>query len=695
MQDLTTDYPDSGRNPFEDDVFSADTPIPGEENVHRAAFYRCVQIVEELELNPRNTGSGRIVVISSPKAGFGKTHLLARIADQVADSANRIELRFLSRSVSWNRLLADAVLAQQTAVSPNFVSFSLFEEAAGHFLSTLIRCAVTQSIIEERECPVSMSSLETESAALFSESARSKFLNWLRKKSNLLARRTRMTSHGLSPDDTVFWTRLFISLFSKDSKDSPSLSGLDEEDAKSRFLQLLRIASDCRPLFVTVDHLDGSFGSENLGLEISTVLTSISENVPASLIILSVNRDVWNSVFPGKLPSAMLDRMTGDLISLAPCSPEEAIELVTQRLRDFEISERKSGEFAAMSSEKLNWNRDKKLYPRRVFRQVRELWTENKNEFSNAVEEILEAFGELPTEEKQRGEETNFTPDSTFAASRLAETQNIFEGQKLVYPDRPHLQPEFQSPITEHSSEPPRADRIKKRLPLDINPPIQIPDPDQPAASTFSTDDGGEEKKKGKNGHSHSGNKKSVSSENGTLDLEAYYLDIENQYLGNEEDHILDLPALEKFIKEVGHRHEPLIQREVGMNGGGGSCICWEAEHRLIWIGFEPCHNVYYYTHLLQKAMSGNRKGKIVCFSHHSVPFNSGTFARRGINLETLKNYFDVVQFSDGELAMINAAIRFLADADEMGEGEAGLKLILKRLDPLWQRLCQPLTRAA
>jgi hypothetical protein len=66
-----------------------------------------------------------------------------------------------------------------------------------------------------------------------------------------------------------------------------------------------------------------------------------------------------------------------------------------------------------------------------------------------------------------------------------------------------------------------------------------------------------------------------------------------------------------------------------------------------------------------------------------------------GITNEILKQYFDIIHLSDAELVLINAAARFTKETVDKGYEEEGIKFIIKKLNPLWQRLCQPLGSSA
>src|SRR6056297_1935633 len=106
-------------NPFTDDVFvdHADN-LPGVEQIHSDTVSKLVDAVETMA--DTNTGAspftsaGRTILLTAPRAGYGKSHLVARTRELVSERASSFVLPFQpAKPISWSAAL-DSVLLQAT-----------------------------------------------------------------------------------------------------------------------------------------------------------------------------------------------------------------------------------------------------------------------------------------------------------------------------------------------------------------------------------------------------------------------------------------------------------------------------------------------------------------------------------------------------------------------------------------------------
>ena len=302
---------------------------------------------------------GEIVLLSSPLAGYGKSHLIGRLSRSLGSSVMTVPLS-LGPTPAWEDLVTGAVtrLAQSTSSVP--LETSSLEEAAARFLSLLILSGMKRGILHADDCPVSLSMLENDYQAAFSHRSTREMVAWLKGKLALLSADPfpAGTPLGEIPSrDLLFWSRYFLKYVSGERR-APEIPVDDSEEGnRERFLQLLQIASSCRPLLLVADHLDSCHGSDSAGMKIVNIVSTIAERIPSSLILFSVNRDVWETVFEEKLPSAFLDRLTRNVLGLDSISAGEARQLIIDRLYLDGLTYHKSHLFAAALS------RDRELGP--------------------------------------------------------------------------------------------------------------------------------------------------------------------------------------------------------------------------------------------------------------------------------------------------------------------------------------------
>jgi len=409
MQDFTN--PDfmaqRNANPFSDDVF-VDHPdhLPGVVRIHHRPFQRIAQAVEAMVASPREEATsqliGRTILLTAPRAGYGKTHLAARLREHLRTAAVTVTLPLdPSRPVTWPVALSSILRQFCRHPAIRHGSDSLFEETGRYFLSRLVLSHLDGDG-DENDCPEGTARIRTDFAELFAGESESGLLHWTEKRSHHLSREADpdlLHSLGLSPSELGFWTRLLIDWNLRGDPAMESLKGLSNGEARERLLQWLRIAAFHRPVLVVADGLDGFFGSETAGMEIAGILTGIREAVPRSLTLLSLNEDVWRSIFRDRLPSAWLDRLSGETETLHTLAPETARDLVLDRLARTDLSEAAAERFAdRLAADHLWVDEGSGLYPRAVLRQARDLWQREGVAFRRADAEAPESEPEAEEE---------------------------------------------------------------------------------------------------------------------------------------------------------------------------------------------------------------------------------------------------------------------------------------------------------
>jgi hypothetical protein len=378
-------------NPFLDDLFvSRPGALPGVARIHRETFAKVAGAVESLARPHRPleapVGLGRLFLLTAPGAGFGKSHLVERLRDQLGSLASPLALPFdRSRPATWPVALASALRQFSAApASSERPLLSPLDEFSRFFLSRLVLETLACGSMKPRDCPEDPMRLQSEFATLFSRESDSRVLSWVDKRSAELVRAADpgfSRRLGLGPAELAFWTRLFVDFNLRDEGGLDHLRGLSNGEARERLLQLLRVATDLRPALVVADGLDGFHRSETAGMEIADIVNGIREKVPRSVTLLSVNDDLWESVFARCLPSAWIDRLDVETLRLHPIGAEAAKELVQLRLSRVRVPWANANRFAERLAETRCWSEpDEPLTPRRALRQASELWTSESKE---------------------------------------------------------------------------------------------------------------------------------------------------------------------------------------------------------------------------------------------------------------------------------------------------------------------------
>ena len=137
MRDFTNQrfVEEHSANPFLEDLFvDHPTQSPGVARIHHAVFSQILESVESLlqrgDSGRIPAGLGRLFLLTAPEAGYGKSHLVARLRDHLGAIASTLFLPFdRSRPVAWPVALS-STLRQFTTLNDQSVSTSTSALAA-------------------------------------------------------------------------------------------------------------------------------------------------------------------------------------------------------------------------------------------------------------------------------------------------------------------------------------------------------------------------------------------------------------------------------------------------------------------------------------------------------------------------------------------------------------------------------------
>ncbi len=690
------------RNPFLDDVFVADEArLPGVARIHHSAFERIVDSVESL-VTPAEESTpadllGRLILITAPRAGYGKTHFVARLEKQVAPIATPVRLPFdPSRPITWPVAL-NSMIRQLGQIGPaREGSRSILEESGRFLLAQLVLSYRDEDSTLIQDCPIKKESLRNSYATLFSPEDDSGAFEWIERKGRELsyeASATLQKSVGLRRSELGFWTRLIIDHQSRGEAALAPLRGLSNGEARERLLQLLRIQSFYRPSLLLVDGLDGFFQSETAGLEIANLVTTIRESVPRSVMVICLDEDIWDSVFANRLPSAWIDRLCGETETLRSISPEAASELVRSRLEQTSITSQAADRFVEkLETEHLWIDSETKLYPRSVLQQARELWSQKAKEFLSTKNEeeqeptslagltdkaaFFEALRDdrpLPPTTPPKEPKPEPTPERAignpfFAAPERSSTENL-AGLESIIAD---IRITGKRVVSESNTPAPPVKSIEAGQ-LHLRPTNSPAEQKEASPTILSLQEESE-------------NGPPVSQQ----EIERQLRDAQKE-IAEKATLDLDLNRIGSLLRRVGPTHKGLNQTEERFPSSQIPCLRWTVRSVSVLTGFESPQNVYFWNNLLQQSLSASEVEKIAAFSHSSHSFDPGLFSSFGFSPSVISGRIDIIEMNDKELSILYAADEVLTRYQGRPEEETAKEVITLFLDPLWRRISRPL----
>ncbi|MGK0187903.1 MAG: hypothetical protein ACI9R3_003694 [Verrucomicrobiales bacterium] len=358
-------------NPFVQDTFAASsTSSTPSVCLHQEARQEFLDVIENL--TSQSNLSGRLVLLTASRAGFGKTHLLHRL-QELHSSVLMLPLQFdLERSVSWQAGMEQVLHRCHSSVTET-EGISVLSACNRTLFAMLNADLIQHGLVdcEDDDKTGTLEALQQRAIEIFDlTEASSAMSQWfLRNFEALLPTLSEAAARlsGISADSASEWLRVLCA-YEQGQNDAPSarwqalqwgigqisqamqggfndgvhvLSVTNESEqlsAKMRLIEFLKLQGIGRIPVIAVDHIDVLHRDVAACLRLADVLTQLTAAVPKSMAVLAVNEDVWNSGFRHYLPSAMGDRLTGSTIRLPGVTAQEAEALVRMRLEQAETA---------------------------------------------------------------------------------------------------------------------------------------------------------------------------------------------------------------------------------------------------------------------------------------------------------------------------------------------------------------------
>jgi len=342
----------AGSNPFGSDVC---TGPYGVTEAHSVAALNA-EVLDRLRLSvdEQQERTGRVVgqplvLLTAPRAGYGKTHLLGRMTAASGGQWLLLPLAFRMGDEVTRANVARRGLEALSRAETEVVGWSKLREAAGGVVAALLKqliqlgklpCANPEQAVRVLSGPVQEIFSASGQAHLIGEWLR-KHVAPLRKPMAELASRS---TGAVTIAEAEVWLQALIShALEGEGAGMAALLQVATQSEEGCGI-LMKMLGLWRPVVLLVDHLDGFYRNADAGLRIATLLLDLAE-LDGHPVVLSLNQDVWQATFGHHLPSALEDRLTASRLLLRGLTEEEAADLVKLRLRDAGVDQRKAQVF--------------------------------------------------------------------------------------------------------------------------------------------------------------------------------------------------------------------------------------------------------------------------------------------------------------------------------------------------------------
>lgn len=669
------------RNPFADDIFVEGGAGEGPAPAFQAGVVRAMADA----LGETDGAMGRALVVTAPRAGYGKSFTVARFATGLAGRAFVVPLRFdLESPPRWGSVL-DEVVEKLHRDHGHRAGLTLLDEAARFLFAR-----VNQRLIQGGQIPCThpteaVAALDRNYLEMFDFGNREQVVaRWFSEHFETLVP---LSAAGLAPETGVdpsrvgHWLRILVAYaqgvgelpsrrlealrWAMHSSAATALGGggsmIIQESAgpdlmaKEALSDLGRLLCLYRPVVFVVDHLDPFFRDGAAGLRIAYFISELRRLLPRSLSVVCLNDDLWQATFQSQLPSALEDRVAGAFVALQGLTRDQAVALLQGRLTDAD---------ADAADQEAFWSRlglddffaaqaGRPVSPRAVLRHAAACWSRRSRPLrapaAPTVVPIPPPMVDVAGREPAAAAGGDITPASSVVGAETLDS--ISAALQAMVNDGP--------PVAQGSAP---FQRLREKLDL-LRP--------APAAPTTQSG--------------------SLPAAPPPSPLATVFSDRLNRRAGAPVPPTLDLERLGRLLRFAGE-HFPVVRAaELGVPGTSGTALQWLSPDAEILIGLESATRPIFWSALTAHAsarlkLNGGLPVKIVAFTESDGPTHPAT-----VGPSTKGEYaVDLVVPTNGDLHQLAAACDVLdeVEAGRISGGEQDMAaLLVQTLEPFWRRL--------
>ena len=347
-----TDGEDVLPNPFADDVCPG--PFAVEEN--RSVPGMNADILSQLtttidERSGVTRGGQPLLLLTAPRAGYGKTHLLGRLASASGGQVVLVPLAFRLEDEINLASVAKRGLEAMARASADRPGWTRLREACAGVCAALLGELIGSGKLPCANAEQAARVLSGNPVEIFDPNGAAHLIgDWVRRHGASLRKPlTEQAARTVAASPSVLeaWMNALLMHTQEGTASSSvavrALAADEESEGPVHFLQLLSL---WRPVVILVDHLDAYYRNPEAGLKIASLLLDMAE-MDGVHVVLSLNQDVWQATFGHHLPSAMEDRLTASQMLLRGIGVVEAAELLRMRLDIADVTPEQAREFEA------------------------------------------------------------------------------------------------------------------------------------------------------------------------------------------------------------------------------------------------------------------------------------------------------------------------------------------------------------
>lgn len=417
-------------------------------------------------LTSRARDRGRMVLLRSPRAGFGKTHLLMRLHQRVAHTHEFIPLEPSKGKELDAQSVLDAVLRRFSRILPAGGGLTVLDLLARRILASGLEPLVKSGEVPSQDRESALQALQTRPVETFdfhneeAVTAQWAMANFALLGPRLTAELAERTHAGYRP--VAWWVELLFRYSSAavdQSTRNSSLfetvfsAGSVETDMHEKLVTLLNLTGLVTSPVLILDEVEGFSSNPEAALQVATFLNALHQSCEKLALIISVNGDVWETAFLPRIPCGLKDRLSDIVVDLKPMDKETAMTMLRDR----------AGDLAGGIANQLDFESGV-VYARGVIRCAANAWPEVAVDEGGAGNATAQAPGPISLAEQEPVEQVSEKEPAPIPAD--------LHPPKVVIPDEPALV----------SSDPifPPPEPVAAQVPSEPQVPVEPSDPQEP-----------------------------------------------------------------------------------------------------------------------------------------------------------------------------------------------------------------------
>jgi hypothetical protein len=313
---------------------------------------------------------GRGILLRAPRAGFGKSHLLAHVQERLATSHEFLPINPLDGSRIDAAGAIENALRRLTRPLPAGGGLTALDLLARRLFSIALQPLVSSGEVPCQDREVALAALRQRPVETFDfHHSQAVTAHWTKENFEVLGPRLALELSrrtGTSLSETSFWLASLFR-FAVATPDHPGRTGMIIQSAVTdagieRYAAFLALLSLIGRVVVVADDLEGMHADPSAALRFASFIASVRQEAPRVDLVVSVNDDIWDSAFKPALSGGLQDRLGELEIRLEPLDEAALAALLEVRMPE---------RFHALRGKLALTPGD--LYARRILRKAMEL----------------------------------------------------------------------------------------------------------------------------------------------------------------------------------------------------------------------------------------------------------------------------------------------------------------------------------